>query len=72
MFIQDLEVLSVGNPKLFSELMQHLSVRCSHLEFSKMAYDQCHEQIKTIKSTSGYINLVNKEDKEFFTKTGNM
>ena len=34
-----------------------------------MAYDQKHEQNnKAIKATSGYINLVHKEDKSFLRK----
>ena len=68
-FIQDLEILSVENSTLFSELSKHLSVTSSKAKFSKMAYDQKHEQNnKKIKSTSGYINLGNKEDKSFLRK----
>ena len=69
-FIQDLEVMTVENPQLFRQFREgKFSVRSSLLEFSKMTYDQCHEQNnKAIKSTSGYINLVNKEDKDFLQK----
>lgn len=41
----------------------------SSAPFSKIAYDHKHEQNnKCIKATSGYINLVNKEDSSFLRK----
>ena len=68
-FIQDLKVLSVENPELYEELTKNMSACTSSSNFSNMAFDQKHEQNhKEIKSTSGYINLVNNEDREFLRK----
>jgi hypothetical protein len=68
-FIQDLKVLSVENPSVFAELSTNMSVRTSQANFSDIAFDHEHEQLKkVIKSTSGYINLVNKEDHDFHRK----
>ena len=47
----------------------NLSVASTNTPFSRMAYDQCHKQNnKEIKSSSGYINLINNEDKDFLRK----
>ena len=44
-------------------------VRTTSADFSKIAYDQKHEQNNNdIKATSGYINLVNKKDDSFLQK----
>ena len=43
-FIRDLEILSVEDKALFDRLGEHLSVRSTDSEFSKVAYDQRHEQ----------------------------
>ena len=46
-----------------------LSVSASLGDFSNISYDQLHEQNnKDIKASSGYINLVNLEDKDFLRK----
>ena len=68
-FVQDLKVMSVQNRKLFDDLSHNLSVTSTNTPFSKIAYDQCHEQNnKDIKSSSGYINLVNNEDTSYLRK----
>ena len=68
-FVQDLKVISVQNPVLFNQLSQNISVASTNTLFSRMAYDQCHEQNnKEIKSSSGYINLINNEDTDFLRK----
>ena len=65
-FIQDLKLLSVKNPQLFSYLSKNMSACTSSADFSSMAFDQRHEQLnKEIKATGGYINAVNREDHEF-------
>ena len=65
-FVQDLEVAYGDNPELFSQLSSHHSVTTTNAKFSRIGYDQKHENNnKCIKSTSGYINLVNKEDKSY-------
>ena len=52
------------NNNFFEELSQHMSVRTTNSKFNGVAYDQKHENNnKEIKSTGGYINLVNKDDK---------
>ena len=44
-------------------------VKGSIAPYSKIAFDQKHEQNnKTINSESGYINMVNMEDKEYLRK----
>ena len=61
--------MSVQNRKVFDDLSHNLSVTSTNTPFSKMAYDQCHEQNnKDIKSSSGYINLVNNEDTSYLPK----
>ena len=68
-FIQDLKVLSVENRTLFDDVGHNISVASTKTPFSKMPLDHCHEQHnKEIKSSSGYINLVNKENTVFFRK----
>ena len=68
-FVRDLENLYVKNPETFCELQAHLSVKISGAKFSKISYDQKQEQNnKDIKQVSGYINLVNLEDKTFLRK----
>ena len=68
-FIQDLKVLSVENPSLYAQLSEHMYVCTSNAEFSDIAFDHKHEQMnKEIRSTSGFINLVNKEDQDFLRK----
>ena len=60
--IRDIELISIGDKELFDEIGKHLSVRSTDTEFSKVAYDQRHEQNnKVIKARNGYINLTNKE-----------
>ena len=69
MFLQDLKVLYVINPVLYNQLSENLSVVSTNIPFSRMAYDQCHEQDnKEIKSSSDYINLINNEDTDFLRK----
>ena len=68
-FVQDLEVAYGDNPELFSQLSSHLSVTTTNAKFSRIAYDHKHENNnKCIKSTSGCINLLNKEDKSYLRK----
>ena len=68
-FIQDLKLLSIEDPYLFKTIGENVSVTTTDAKFSKMAFDQKHEQMnKEIKSRSGYINLANKEDKTFLRK----
>ena len=68
-FVQDLEVAYGDNPELFSQLSSHLSVTTTNAKFSRIAYDHKHENNnKCIMSTSGCINLVNKEDKSYLRK----
>ena len=65
-FIRDIELLYIEDKECFDEIGKHLSVRSTDTEFSKVAYDQRHEQNnKVIKARNGYINLTNKEDKTF-------
>ena len=66
-FVQELKMMSKENPELFQEFMDgHFAVQKSKGRFCKMAYDQCHEQNnKIIKSKSGYVDLLNKEDQNF-------
>ena len=65
-FIHDLELLSVENSDLFDSLENNLGVRMSKAGFSKIAYDHKHEmKNRAIKSRSGYIDLVNKDDAAF-------
>ena len=69
LFVQDLKVISVQNRNLFDDISRNLSVASTNTPFSKMAYEQCHKQNnKDIKSSSGYINLVNKEDTSYLRK----
>ena len=68
-FIRDIELLYIEDKECFDELGKHLSVRSTDTEFSKVAYDQRHEQNnKVIKARYGYINLTNKENKTFLRK----
>ena len=68
-FIRDIELLYIEYKECFDEIGKHLSVRSTDTEFSKVAYDQRHEQNnKVIKVRNGYINLTNKEDKTFLRK----
>lgn len=69
-FIHDLKMLKVKD----NELYQHFeagffTVMKSKTAFSKMAYDQCHEQNnKVMKSKSGIVDLLNKEDTAFLRR----
>ena len=65
-FIQDLKLLPVKLPSLYDEFKKGNFVvnNCGN-SFSKIAMDQAQENNnKKIKSVSGYINLVNQEDKK--------
>ena len=44
MFIRDNELLYIEDKECFDEIGKHLSVRSTDTEFSKVAYDQRHEQ----------------------------
>ena len=47
----------------------YFAVNSVGLQFSKIAFDQKHEHNnKEVKSSSGYINLANKEDLDFLRK----
>ena len=66
-FIQDPQILPESNPTLFKEFVAgKFSIQSMETKFSKMAFDQCHEQNnKKIKATSGYINIVNQKNENF-------
>ena len=66
-FINDLESLPITNSGLYNEFLSgKFAVPATSTSFSKMAYDQIHEQNnKIIKANSGYINIVNKKMKSF-------
>ena len=72
-FVQDLEVASVYHPddnnNLFRDISNHLSVKSTNSTFNGVSYDQKHENNnKYIKSTGGYIDLVNRDDKSQMRK----
>lgn len=68
-YIQDLKALKHRDADLFEEISENMSVRTSNAKFSRMARDQKHEHNnKWIKSQSGYISLVNKEEKPHLRK----
>lgn len=70
-FVHDLiKMLKVKNEGLFEQFMAgSFTVMKSKSMFCKMAFDQCHEQNnKLIKSKSGIIDLLNREDTEFLKK----
>ena len=64
--IQDLLMLPVTCPQLDEQFEAgHFVVQVSGREFSRIHYDQAHEQSnKTIKSISGPINFVNRANDE--------
>ena len=62
-------LLYVEDKDFFKQLEGNISVRSTNAKFSKIAFDQKHEQVnKEIKSRNGFINLVNNEDKTFLRK----
>ena len=68
-FLEDLKLLPIKMPLLYKEFEKwHLVVNTRGNKFSKIAMDQAKEHNnKKIKSSgSGYIDLVNTEDKAFF------
>ena len=69
-FLEDLKALPIKFPSLYKEFKKGhfvVNVRCN--EFSKIAMDQAQEQNnKKIKSSSGYIDLINKDDDQFVKK----
>ena len=68
-FLQDLQLLKTEDENLYKQFRNHVSVTSSKEKFSKIAFDQIHEQNnKKIKATSGTINLVNKEDGTYMRK----
>ena len=71
-FIQDLKLLPVKLPSLYDEFKKdNFAFNTRGNSFSKIAMDQAQEHInKKIKSVSGYINLVNQEDKKLLDKNG--
>ena len=70
MFIYDLKILPVKFPDLHKEFESgKFVVNTKGNDFSKIALDQAQEHCnKKIKSTAGYIDLVNYDDKEFLRK----
>ena len=70
-FIQDLKLLPVNLPSLYDEFEKvNFEVNPQGNSFSKIAMDQAQQHnSKKIKSVSGYINLVNQEDKKLLEKT---
>ena len=71
-FIQDLKLLPVKLPSLYDEFKKgNFVVNTCGNSFSKIAMDQAQEHnSKKTRSVSGYINLVNQEDKELLEKIG--
>ena len=69
-FLQDLKDMPSKFPSLYKEFKRgHFVVNIRGNKFSKIPMDQAQEQNnKKIKSTSGYIDLVNKEDDRFLKK----
>ena len=69
-FIQDLKTLPLKLPALYREFADgHFVVNTRGNTFSKIAMDQAQEHNnKKIKSTAGYIDQVNQEDKRFLQK----
>ena len=63
--LQDLLTLKITCPDLYKEFSTgNFVVQISNREFSRIHYDQAHEQCnKVIKSISGPINFVNRSDK---------
>ena len=69
-FIHDLKILPEKFPALHKELASGFFVaNTKGNDFSKISLDQAQEHSdKKTKSTAGYIELVNREDKEFLRK----
>ena len=69
-FIQDLKTLPYKMPGLYDEFNAgKFAVNTRGNTFSRIALDQAQEHNnKKIKSTAGYIDLVNQEDKQFLQK----
>ena len=69
-FIHDLKLVPSKMPSLYKEFKDgHFVVNTSGNTFSKIAMDQAQEHNnKKIKSSAGYIDLVNTEDKRFLQK----
>ena len=44
-FLQDLKIISVQNPYLFSEISRNFSVRTTKADLSDIAFDHKHEQL---------------------------
>ena len=68
--IHDLKMLKVKDNELYRHFEAgFFTVMKSKTAFSKMAYDQCHEQNnKVMKSKSGIVDLLNKEDTAFLRR----
>ena len=66
MHIQDLLSLPITCPQIYQEFQRgHFVVQISSREFSRIHYDQSHEQSnKTIKSMKGPIDFVNRASDE--------
>ena len=69
-FIQDLKHLPVKLPSLYDEFKKgNFVVNTCGNSFSNFTIGQAQKHCnKKIKSVSGYINMVNQEDKELFQK----
>ena len=69
-FVHDIKMLKITDPELFKQFTSgFFAVMKSNSQFCKKAFDQCHEQNnKIIKSKSGYVDLLNKEDTDFLEK----
>ena len=67
-FLQDLKELKWKHPELFKEfLSSSFTVNTRGNQFSKITCDQKQEHnIKVIKSDTGYVDIINREDQEFF------
>ena len=66
MHVHDLVMLPTTCPYQYNEFKKgKFAVQISHRKFSKIHYDHAHEQSnKTIKSSSGTIDLVNRVNEE--------
>ena len=69
-FIQDLKSLKMSDERLYDKFMSEaFAVNTAGISSSKIGYDQSQEHNnKKVKSTAGYIDLVNNEDTIFLRK----
>ena len=73
-FNHELKLLKVSDPTLYHSFsMGHFVARKTDTDFSKIAFDQAHEQNnKIVKSRAGVSSLLNKEYTTFLRKMENV